>query len=271
MTTPDDVKARVSSAYHSAADYYDHAGNSFWDRFGRRTIERVGLRPGSRVLDLCCGSGASALPAAGAAGPGGFVLGVDLAPGLLDLARAKARRLGLANVEFRNADILALHDAKEAFDAVVCVFGIFFVPDLAQALRTMWSYARPGGRVAVTTWGTGVFEPVNSSFWEAVRRVRPELFKSFNSWDRLGEPKLLERLFDEAGLPSPEIVLEEGSHPVPTDDDVLALILGTGYRGVVDQLSASEWDRVREDVLGPVRSAAAKTVQTDVIYATIRK
>jgi len=271
VKTPDDVKARVSAAYHSAADYYDHAGNSFWDRFGRRTVERLGVRPGANVLDLCCGSGASALPAAVAAGPAGRVLGVDLAPGLLELASAKARRLGLTNTEFRNADILALDDAKEAFDAVVCVFGIFFVPDLAQALRTMWSYARPGGRIAVTTWGAGVFEPVNSSFWEAVRRVRPELFKSFNAWDRLGEPDLLRRLFDEAGLPAPEIVLEPGSHPLPTDDDVLALILGTGYRGIVDQLSASEWDRVREDVLAPIRSSVATTVQVDVLYATLWK
>ena len=145
------------------------------------------------------------------------------------------------------------------------------MPDLAQALRTMWSYARPGGRIAVTTWGAGVFEPVNTSFWEAVRRVRPELFKSFNAWDRLGEPDLLGRLFDEADLPSPEIVLETGSHPLSTDDDVLALILGTGYRGVVDQLSASEWDRVREDVLAPIRSSVAKTVKADVLYATLRK
>ncbi|HEV8199738.1 MAG TPA: class I SAM-dependent methyltransferase [Candidatus Polarisedimenticolia bacterium] len=271
MKTPDDVKARVSSAYHSAADHYDHAGNSFWDRFGRRTVERLGVRPGERVLDLCCGSGASALPAAVAAGPAGRVVGVDLAPGLLDLATAKAQRLGLANVEFRRADILALDDAQEAFDAVICVFGIFFVPDMAQALRAMWSYARPGGRVAVTTWGAGVFEPVNSSFWEAIRRVRPELFKSFNAWDRLGEPRLLDRLFEEAGLRRPEIAVEAASHPLPTDDDALALILGTGYRGVVDRLSTSEWARVREDVLAPVRSTSARAVKADVIYAMIRK
>ena len=271
MPTPEDVKARVSSAYDRAADFYDHAANSFWDRFGRRTIERLGLPPGARVLDLCCGSGASALPAARAVGPSGNVVAVDLAPGLLRLAREKAQALGLSNIELRREDILALADATEAFDEVVCVFGIFFVPDMAQALRAMWSYARPGGRVAVTTWGAGLFEPVNSAFWEAVRRVRPELFKSFNPWDRLGEPEALHRLFVEAGLPRPEVVVEEGTHPIPGDEDVLALMMGTGYRGVIEQLSPSEWTRVREDVSAPVRSAAVRAIRTDVIYSTVTK
>ena len=267
MKTPEDVKARVSAAYHSAADFYDHAANSFWDRFGRRTIERLGIRPGSRVLDLCCGSGASALPAARAAGPAGRVVGIDLAPGLVALAKAKALRLGLANVELRVADILDLDDATAAFDDVVCVFGIFFVPDMAGALRAMQSYARPGGRVAVTTWGAGVFEPVNSAFWGAVRRVRPELFKSFNSWDRLGEPRLLHALFEEAGVPPPEVVVETGSHPIPMEDDILALLMGTGYRGVIEQLSPSEWSRVRDDVSASVRAAGAQAITADVIYA----
>jgi ubiquinone/menaquinone biosynthesis C-methylase UbiE len=272
MPTPDDVKARVSSAYNSAADHYDHAANSFWDRFGRRTIERLGIRPGARVLDVCCGSGASALPAAVAAGPTGQVVGVDLAPGLLRLARAKAQRLGLGNIEFRIADLLELAgDTANAFDDVVCVFGIFFVPDMAAALRAMWACVRPGGRVAVTTWGKGLFEPVNSAFWEAVRGVRPELFKSFNPWDRLGEPALLERLFAEASLPGPEVVLEAGTHPIHGDDDLLALMLGTGYRGVIDRLSPAEWKRVREEVAAAARTAAVNSIRADVIFATAFK
>jgi hypothetical protein len=55
MSTPDDVKARVSTAYNFAADYYDAAANSFWERFGRGTIDRLGIPRRARVLDLCCG------------------------------------------------------------------------------------------------------------------------------------------------------------------------------------------------------------------------
>jgi ubiquinone/menaquinone biosynthesis C-methylase UbiE len=90
VTAADDAKARAAKTYNAAADTYDDPANSFWERFGRRTIERLDLEPGTRVLDVCCGSGASALPAAQAVGPSGRVIGVDLADKLLGRARAKA-------------------------------------------------------------------------------------------------------------------------------------------------------------------------------------
>src|SRR5262252_6681002 len=107
MATPDDVKARTAAAYNAAADRYDDPANTFWERFGRGTVERLGLAAGERVLDVCCGSGASALPAAGMVGPHGSVHGVDLCDNLLALGRAKARARGLANVEFQTGDLLA--------------------------------------------------------------------------------------------------------------------------------------------------------------------
>ena len=267
MSTPDDVKARVAAAYNSAADFYDHAANSFWERFGQRTIDRLNVRSGSRVLDLCCGSGASALPAALAVGPTGRVVAVDLAGELIQLGRAKAQRLGRTNVEFRIADLMELDEPRRTFDEVVCVFGIFFVPDKVAALRQMWSFVGDGGRLAVTTWGAGVFEPVNSTYWNAIRRVRPELCRSFNPWDQLGEPRLVQELFDEAGCPSVDVVIEKGANPITSDEDVLALLMGTGYRGVIEQLSKSAWADVRDEVLESMQRSAVRSVSTDVMYA----
>ena len=271
MSTPDDVKTRVSTAYNFAADYYDHAANSFWERFGRSTIDRLGIPPGARVLDLCCGSGASALPAAQAVGPGGQVVAVDLAVELIRRGQAKAQRLSLTNIDFRVADIMAIDEAESSFDFVVCVFGIFFVPDMVAACRQMWSFARPGGTVAVTTWAAGLFEPVNSAFWTAVQRVRPELFKAFNPWDRLGEPELLRQLFGHAGLPQPAVDVERSSHPIRGDEDVLALLMGSGYRGVIEQLSRSHWTQVRDEVMAEVRKSRTVSINADVIYATCTK
>ena len=271
MTTPDDVKARVSAAYNRAADFYDHSANSFWDRFGRRTIERLDIPPGSRVVDLCCGSGASALPAAACVGPAGQVVAVDLAGELIRLGREKAHRLNLENVQFQVADMMALDAEAQRFDFVVCVFGIFFVPDKVAALRKMGSLVREPGTLAVTTWGAGVFEPVNSAYWNAIQRVRPELHRSFNPWDQLGDALSLRRLFETAGLPSADIVMEKGSHPIGSDQDVLALLMGTGYRGVIEQLSASEWTQVRDDVLTSMRTSGTKSVSVDVIYAATKR
>src|SRR5262245_22273382 len=95
----DEARARAAATYNAASDAYDDPANSFWERFGRSTVMRLGLRPGERVLDVCCGSGASALPAADMVGSEGSVLGVDLADRLLARARAKASARGLQNVE----------------------------------------------------------------------------------------------------------------------------------------------------------------------------
>ncbi len=56
MTTPDDAKAKAATTYNAAADYYDDPANSFWERFGRATVERLRLPLGARVLDVCCGT-----------------------------------------------------------------------------------------------------------------------------------------------------------------------------------------------------------------------
>ena len=76
--TANDARVRDATKYNAAADVYDDPANSFWERFGRKTVERLQLRSGASVLDVCCGSGASALPAAAIVGPSEFVLGVDV-------------------------------------------------------------------------------------------------------------------------------------------------------------------------------------------------
>jgi SAM-dependent methyltransferase len=113
ITVPDELSAnphvfRTASTYASAADHYDRRALSFWDRFGAQTVSRLRLAPGRLVLDVCCGAGASAIPAAQAVGPDGAVIGVDLAGPLLELGRAKAVESNVTNVEFRLADATRL-------------------------------------------------------------------------------------------------------------------------------------------------------------------
>ena len=98
------AKLRATATYNAAAELFDDPRLSFWDRFGRRTVERLDLAPGSSVLDLCCGAGASALPAAERVGPFGRVLGIDLAENLVQRARVKASLRRLRNVELRVGD-----------------------------------------------------------------------------------------------------------------------------------------------------------------------
>ena len=271
MDPLDDARGKATATYNAAADAYDDAANSFWDRFGRRTIERLDLKRGARVLDVCCGSGASAIPAAQAVGPGGSVLGIDLAEKLLEIARTKATLHGLENAEFRIGDMLGLGLPESEFDAVVCVFGIFFVPDMAAAVRALWTVVKPGGKLAVTTWGPRFFEPGNTAFWNAVRDVAPDLHKSFNPWDRISDPQAVQRLFAEAGIAHAEAIAEPGRHSIPSPDAWWSAILGSGYRGTLQLLDDRGREHVRAANLAFIRDAEIRSVEANVVYAVATK
>ncbi len=271
MNQLDEARERAIATYNAAADSYDDAANSFWDRFGRRTIERLDLKRGAEVLDVCCGSGASAIPAAQAVGPEGSVLGIDLAQKLLEIARTKAKVHGLRNVEFRVGDMLDLGLPESRFDAVVCVFGIFFVPDMTAAVRELWKVVRPGGKLAITTWGPRFFEPGNTAFWNAVRDVAPDLHKGFNPWDRISDPKSVQRLLADAGIEHSEARAEAGQHSTPSPEAWWSAVLGSGYRGTLVRLDDQGRDHVRAANLAFIRDAGIRSVEANVVYAVAMK
>jgi ubiquinone/menaquinone biosynthesis C-methylase UbiE len=264
----DEHVRRAAGIYGAAADHYTRDALGFWDRFGSATVSRLPLAPGAFVLDLCCGAGASAIPAAHAVGPAGRVLGIDAAAPMLALARAKADRQGLANIEFRCGDATRTGLADGSADAVLCVFGVFFAPDMAAFMREMWRLVRPGGVLAVTTWGEGLFEPASSHFWRCVRQVEPSLVKAFSPWDQITTPAALAGLFSRAGIPDPAVEAAAGQHHLEHPDDFWDIVLGSGYRATVNALSPAQGDRLRAGLLAELRSHQITTVQTGIIYGT---
>jgi len=257
----------VIAAYDAAADHYDDAANTFWEHFGRRTVGRLHLRPGMRVLDVCCGSGASAIAAAQVVGPTGFVLGVDLADKLLALARVKAARLGLRHLDFRLGDMSEADPAAGNFDAVVCVFGIVFAPDMASAVRTLWARVRPAGKLALTTWGRHFFEPMSGVFWNAVRGIRPDQYQELGPWDRVNDPTALQAVLRDAGIDDAEVVAEQGEHVLATTDAWWSAVMGSGYRGTIDRLAATERQQVRTTCAEFIERRHVHAVQANAVYA----
>ena len=260
--------ARAACTYGAAADHYGLAALGFWDRYGSATVSRLPLAAGDAVLDLCCGAGASAIPAARAVGPGGHVLGVDVAGPLLDMARAKAVREGLAHTEFRQGDATRTGLADGSFDAVVCVFGVFFAPVMAAFVAEMWRLVRPGGVLAITTWGQGLWEPASTGFWESVRAVEPSLFKAFHPWDEITTPQALTDLFARGGVADPQAVATPGQQHLDSPDKFWDIVLGTGYRATINALSQEQRTQVHQRLLSELRSRNLTNVRTDVVFGT---
>lgn len=267
----DDAKAKAAATYNAAADYFDDPALSFWDRFGRATVERLRLAPGASVLDACAGSGASALPAALRVGSDGRVVAADLAGNLLALAAEKARRAGISNLEIRHQDLESLDYPPESFDAVVIVFGIFFLPDMPAAAAGLWRMVRPGGQLAVTTWGPGVFEPASTIFWDAVADIRPDLRRAYNPWDQLTEPDAVRDLLFNAGAQNVDVEPVDGTHRLARPEDFWKIVLGTGYRATYDAMDDDERRRLKVQVLYEMVKANILEVGANVVYATASK
>jgi SAM-dependent methyltransferase len=118
-----------------------------------RLVELADVQVGSRVLDIAAGYGEPALTAARKAGPEGRVVATDISAEMLAFGRERAAAADLDNVEFMESDASSLDFPHESFDAAVSRWGIIFEPDAEAAARRIRGFLKPGGRMAIASWG----------------------------------------------------------------------------------------------------------------------
>lgn len=131
----------------AAERYEDRLVPALMAAWAPRTVEAAGVQPGDRVLDIACGTGIVARTAAARVGAAGQVVGLDLNPGMLSVARRIE-----PEIEWRQGDAAELPFPDASFDRVLCQFGLMFFPDRPAALREMRRVLRPDGGLAIATW-----------------------------------------------------------------------------------------------------------------------
>src|SRR5215813_12710596 len=120
---------------------------------GEALVESLGITKGLKVLDLGCGDGTTALPAARL---GADVLGIDIASNLVEAGNKRAREEGLTNCRFQEGDASDLHELKDhSFDRVVSIFGAMFAPKPFDVAKEMVRVTRPGSRIIMGNWIPG--------------------------------------------------------------------------------------------------------------------
>ena len=132
----------------NAAEIYDEfLPAAIFNQWTPRVLERAGVGPGMRVLDVACGTGVLTIAAADAVKPNGSVVGLDLNPGMLAVATRKAPQ-----IDWRESPAEALGFDDASFDAVVSQFGLMFFQDKPRAIGEVLRVLRPGGRFAIAVW-----------------------------------------------------------------------------------------------------------------------
>lgn len=142
-----DAKNSIRKVFDEAEEY--DRGVGLFAAFGAHLVDRAELEPGDRVLDLCCGRGASLVPAARRVGPNGRAIGVDLSPEMVRRSNDALSAEGLAHrAEAVVGDIDALDFGDGEFDRVLCGFGVFFSGDAPAMLAGVHRVLRADGLFA---------------------------------------------------------------------------------------------------------------------------
>jgi len=168
----------------------------------QRVIALTDLQPGEHVLDIACGTGALTRCVAKSLGPRGRVVGLDLSPAMLAVARTIAPD-GPQNppIEWQEGDANAIPFGNETFDVVYCAFGLMFFSDRIATLKEMRRVLKPDGRIALSVWG-----PIRKCPGQfAIREVWERHFGTdeaagFSRQHSLGDPQMVHSLLHDANF-----------------------------------------------------------------------
>lgn len=260
----------LAPVFDSGAADFERLAPSLWNPMGNALVAAADIRLGENVLDACCGGGAITIPAAQSAGPDAVVDGVDISADLLAVAATKAETLSLDNVALYRADVTAWQP-ETAYDAVLCGYAVFFLPDMDAGVRHLSSLLRPGGTLALSTWAEGSLTEFTSTL---VRHCAAEgaetagpVEGSRENMLRINTPEKATAWLEGLGLE--EVTAVHTPVPVQLNPELSwSLVLGSALQRLLPQDPQAR-ERVRESFLAELGDEY--TLNADTLLVTARK
>jgi SAM-dependent methyltransferase len=211
-------------------------------------------------LDVATGIGEPAVTAAKIVGPSGKVIAIDLSPGMLSIARERAKEMDLSNIiEFQEGDAESLHLPPSSFDAVLCRFGLMFMPDVTTALKAMRdTLVRNGGRIAAAVWSSADKVPSFRLPLEIVMKETgaPPPPAGLPGPLALSDTNLLQQRFEGAGFENIKIEKDKMNFKFSSSTEFAEFVQNTGgsLGAMIAGLSAAR----QQEIWNKVADAASK-------------
>ena len=232
-----DKKQLLQRTFDTVAQGYDHPALAFFPETAKRMVNYLELKETVQLLDVCTGTGVVALESAKQLSKGA-VTGIDLSSGMLAQAKSKAEQQSLDNITFIQMDLDELAFPDENFDTATCSFGLFFLENMEQGLHNIVSKVKTGGKIAISTFSEGAFEPMSSLFlkrYEAFGYEVPPL-----SWKQITTEQQINDIFKNVGILDINIYREPLGFYLSSAQDWWDVVWNAGYRGLLSQMSEEE-------------------------------
>lgn len=272
-----------AATFNAARSGFSKVTPMVWGPAGRALAFALRLRQGETVLDVCCGAGASALPAATAVGPTGRVHAIDLADDLLEEGRLAASALALQNIDFVAADATTWEPPSSVpdvgYDAVASSYGVFFLPHMDSAVARLVRLIRPGGRIGVTVWRENSLDEVSGTYFEVLGRYQPGIAPGGSgqgtrhvetareACNRIETPDKLGAWL--AGFGTDSVQVDELSNFLPaTEEFAWDLVLGSALCGPLRALDDSTVAAVRRDFIELLTDRGIHTIDAGTLVGT---
>lgn len=259
MATFDPIKYKEieREVYSRTAESYAKYGASIFESMASPLLKGVNPKPGQKVLDVACGIGIPSLNAAEKVAPSGSVIGIDLAPGMIEIARSRAGETGLKNVEFREADAENLPFEDGSFDVVLCHLGLIHFTDRMKALKEMGRVLRPDGDLAISVWSTpdrtrviGIVSKCVATLWPAA------VVPGAPTWFDFGPEGALEKILVDTGFKN--IKTDRFDYPLEVKDGEEYWQTNLGVSGRLQMLLKNVPQDVAKQIEAQAKTEAEK-------------
>lgn len=245
-----------------------------------RLVELAQIRQGNRVLDIATGIGEPAATVARKVGPNGKVTATDLSPAMLDIARERAKDAGLDRIiEFQQADAESLKVPSQGYDAVVCRFGLMFLPDPVGALKNIRESLVSNGRIAAAVWSSAQKVPAFLLPFEIVMKETgtPPPPPGTPGPFSLADTNRLREIFEKAGFQ--DIKIESGTvnMKLPSAKDYVDFVGSTAaplsamMAGLPPARQAEIWNKVVDAAAKHAGPDGSINFANEVIYVSARR
>ena len=260
--------AQTAQVFNTVANGYDREALRFFPFCADKMLDILTPQPGWQLLDIATGTGQAAIAAARLIQPNGRVQGIDISQRMLDQAANNIQQSTLANIDLHEMDAMALEFGNDSFDAAMCAFGVFFMPDMQAALRGWKRSLKPGAKLIFSSFTDQSFLPMIDDFMRRMSEIsdfEPDAFVNLET------EQACHSLLQSAGYENINIQTHNMGYYLRNADEWWEVVWNTALRGPLMALPADTLATFRAEHLAAVSEMENENglwLNVDVIFSS---